>query len=321
MEIFLYIKAVLFVLLVISFTGFFYQMKTKDIIKNKLKEVYKAVDEAATERVRFEKKNILLDEEDITKTFWERALAKPNKLFTYSGLEHSLGVNFEIWFITSLAGAAVLYFAVHAATGSFAAGCIATAVFIVGLYIVELILSIKNYKAVDENLIKFLNLLNNYSITVGEITVVFQQISRYMPNPLGYVLEECFYDMQMSGDLSSALYYMMEKIEHPDFKELIRNIEICSNYSADYTEIINNSRKIIQDEQKAKNERKSIANEYTVNMILIGSMLLISFALVERLLQISVINIILHTAIGRGCMVVAIAIYVLFVVKILKLKR
>lgn len=321
MESFYYLKVILFVLVTLSFTGFFYQLKTKDIIKNKLKKAYKALDEAASERVRTEKKNILLDEEDINKTFLERALVKPNKLFIYSGLEHSLGVTFEIWFIMGLAGAAVLYFAVHAATGSFSAGCITAIVFVAALYLMELMLSIRNYRIVEDNLIKFLNLLNNYSITVGEITVVFQQISRYLPDPLGYVLEECYYDVHISGDLSSALYYMIEKIEHPDFRELIRNIEICSNYSADYTEIISNSRKIIQEEQKAKNERKSIANEYIVNMVLIGSMLLISFVIVERLIQVSVTDIILHTAIGRGCIAIAMAIYVFFVFKILTLKR
>lgn len=308
----IYIKALIFILLGLSFIGFFYYIRKKNLFKNKLKEAYQALDAASAERIRSAKKNSMM-QDDIEQTTINRILEKPAKTFIYSGLGHKFpGLTFEIWFLGQIIGAAILYFIVYAVLKSAAAGCAAAGLFIALLKIMEMLLAAGNYKSVEENLIKFLNLLGSYSITAGELTSVFRQISRFLPDPLGYVLEEFYYDAQISGNMQSALYYMSDKIENPAFKDIIRNIEICADYSADYKEIVNSSRKIIQDEQKAKKERKSIANEYILNMLIVSVMLAVSFAILGNLLQTSILDIILHTAAGKACTAAAAAIYIYF---------
>ena len=54
----------------------------------------------------------------------------------------------------------------------------------------------------------------------GEITGVLGQVSKYMEEPLKGVMEECAYEAQMTGNSSTALLAMAEKVEHPKFKEL-----------------------------------------------------------------------------------------------------
>ena len=76
------------------------------------------------------------------------------------------------------------------------------------------------YRSVNDNILKCLNFLGNYSLTAGEITGVLGQVSKYMEEPLKGVMEECAYEAQMTGNSSTALLAMAEKVEHPKFKEL-----------------------------------------------------------------------------------------------------
>ena len=68
-------------------------------------------------------------------------------------------------------------------------------------------------RVTNENLLKCLNFLGNYSLTAGEITMVLGQVSRYVEEPLKGALEECAYEAQTTGDSSLALLSMAERIE------------------------------------------------------------------------------------------------------------
>lgn len=53
----------------------------------------------------------------------------------------------------------------------------------------------------NENLLKCLNFLGNYSLTAGEITMVLGQVSRYVEEPLKGALEECAYEAQTTPEI------------------------------------------------------------------------------------------------------------------------
>jgi len=128
------------------------------------------------------------------------------------------------------------------------------------------------YRSVNDNILKCLNFLGNYSLTAGEITGVLGQVSKYMEEPLKGVMEECAYEAQMTGNSSTALLAMAEKVEHPKFKELARNLEISIRYMADLTTLVDSSRRSVREYLRTEEERKGMLREAAINMGLLAAM-------------------------------------------------
>lgn len=170
----------------------------------------------------------------------------------------------------------------------------------------------RNYNATDENLMKFLDFLGNYSITSGEITAVLGQVSPYVEEPLRGVLDACYYEAQTSGDTSIALLAMAEKIQHPKFQELVRNLEVSLRYSADLTVLVSQSRRSLREYTRMRQERKSLVREAWVNIVILGAMILVILKALEALVGIPLSEIMLHSLPGIGALTVIGVILLLF---------
>ena len=159
-------------------------------------------------------------------------------------------------------------------------------------YLVLSTLRAEELRVTNENLLKCLNFLGNYSLTAGEITMVLGQVSRYVEEPLKGALEECAYEAQTTGDSSLALLSMAERIEHPKIKELARNLEISIRYMADLTTLVDSSRRSAREYLRMEEERKGMLREAGINM---------AFALltVDRLIDVSVWKIVSGTLPGH----------------------
>lgn len=179
----------------------------------------------------------------------------------------------------------------------------------------------RNYRSVNDNLMKFLDFLGNYSITAGEVTGILNQISRYLEEPLKSVLDECYYEAQTSGDVSLALLSMAEKIEHPRFKELVRNMEISVRYSADFTALVHNSRRALREHMRTRQERKALVNEAMINMLILAGLSAVILIAVEQLIGASMKQILLYSLPGRISLTVIIVIFVLLYRKIRRLDQ
>lgn len=305
------LKIITFLLLAFASVGAAYCLQKGSILKKLLKNAYAALDEASVERAGTAKRNLLLQQSE-EKGFWLRLLERPERRFTYSRMTYVIHMPFELWTVLKCASAALLYFILMAVGRDVFTGLTGIVLYLLLLNGMEFFLAYRNYKSTDENLIKLINLMSNFSATSGEITGIFHQVSRYLPDPLGSVLEECYYDAQTCGDTSVALYAMADKIEHPMFKSLIRNIEVCVQYTANFSVIIDNSRRRLLDEQKAKRERKSMATENLVEMAIISAAMVLMLVLVELLLEVSVWQILLHTMPGHIAIAVIGACYLIF---------
>ncbi len=313
------LKIFLFLCLFGACTTFFYYLKSNQILGRKLKEVHVMLDEASVKRTRAWKHNIGIER---PMSFWEKVLEKPHQRFTYSGIANKFpGVTVEIWLLMVMLSAAVVYMLSFAILKNLLHALLVMSAYVAVLALLESFLVIRNYKAVDDELLKFLNLLSNFSIANGEITSVFLQISKFLQEPLRTELEECYYEAHTSGDSKAALEVLEAKIEHPLFKEIVRNLIICIDYSANYKEVVSNSRKIVLDEQRARRERKAVANEAILNVLIISIMLFISLNIVDRLVKVSIWVTLLQTTFGQISLAAVGLIYLIFAWKIWTVDR
>lgn len=214
--------------------------------------------------------------------------------------------------VIDVIAAALLFWGASSLLG-IAAGAVAIVIFFFLQFGFIEFLKAKNLKAVSEELPKFLDFLGNYSLSSGEIMSIFSQISRYLKDPLRSVIEECEAESRITGDVRTALASMADKIEHPQFKQLIRNIEITSRYGADFTGLVSDSRRSLREYLSQNRDRQGMLREAGINMILLCVMSAVVLFSVNLLIGGGVAEILLHTFVGHVAIFGMAFIMILFI--------
>ena len=181
----------------------------------------------------------------------------------------------------------------------FAASVIICCTFLAGVYIIIRCMEISALKKVGDDLPRLLDLLGSFAVSGAVYSNIFGQISIYMNEPLRSVFDECAAEGRMSGDLSMALLSMADKIEHPQFKQLIRNMEITSRHGEDITGLVASTRRSLRDYIREASRRKTILRESAINMVLLMVMSLAVLAITASLSETTVESVLFGSIPGR----------------------
>lgn len=300
------LKAVIFGCLLGGFYLLFYQGRILVWISSFLKKTQKGMDQAARQRVLENRKQLMELQEN--HSLWFRL----ERLLYYSGIRQRFpALSAESWVAGSLAVTGILAFTAMVFGGIRAA--LLTMIAVMAVEAVTLrYLRTRNLRAVNDNLIKLLDFLGNYSITAAEVTGTLDQVSRYMEEPIRTALEECYIEAQVTGDTGIALLSMAEKVEHPKFQELARNMEISIRYCADFTTLVSSSRRSMREHLRIAQERKAMLREAIVNMALLLVMSLAVLLTVGHLINMSFRELVWGTIPGRIGLGALAVIFLLF---------
>ena len=198
-------------------------------------------------------------------------------------------------------------------------GFLACGVIFLCLWILVIYRKAVMMRKVNENLLKFLDFCGNYSISVGEVTGVLEQVSLYVEDPLKTVLNECYVEAKITGDTGMALLAMAEKVEHPMFKEIVGNMEISIRYCADFKALVASSRRSVREYLRMREERRGILREASINMGLLLLMSVCVMLAVDCLLDGSIWRLLLFSVPGHIALGIIAGIVVLFFNKVYKL--
>lgn len=290
-------RIIIFTELFVAFVLAFSWIRKESIIHNIIRKAYASLEEAAGKRVEDNRRGIAMLQKK------KGMIYGLEQKLLYSGMLRKFPfLTPEIYIVTNLGLVAFVYIMTGLLGGLWWLGIIAIISVELVLHIILNIMMMRNYNATDESLLKFLDFLGNYSLTSGEVTGVLQQVSGYLEEPLKTVLEECYYEAQMSGDTGIALLSMAEKIQHPKFKELVRNLEISMRYSADFTVLVSQSRRSVREYMRLRQERKALASEAWVNILILGGMTVVILKAVEVLVGIPLEEILFHSWVGKICL-------------------
>ena len=275
-----------------------------------LQKTQNGMEEAARKRSLLNRRNLLqIHKEYSFLLLLERQLS-------YAGLNgHFPFYCVEIWIVCNVTVLAGVFLAGFLLSGGVAAAA-AVATALGGEYLFFKLRRARAMRSVNDNLMKFLDFLGNYSITAGEVTGILNQVSKYMDEPLRSALDQCYYEAQITGDAGLALLSMAEKIEHPKFKELARNLEISIRYCADFTALVQSSRKNIREYLRNVEEQKSMLREGMLNMLLLLAMSGAVLLMADSLIEVSVWEILFHTLPGRAALGILAVVVLLFLGKI-----
>lgn len=307
---------ILFGCLLIGFWLLFYNIRWLEEIRSMLRRTRDDMEEVARQRLLSNRRELLKIQRE--HSIWYRIEQELN----YSGWKRIFpDLTAEKWILYNVAGIGVVFGLLLVCTRSWKFAGIGGGLVIGMEYIFLLLCKMKENYSVSNNLIKFLDFLGNYSITGGEVTGVFKQVSRYVEEPIKGALEECCYEAQVTGDCSLALLAMAEKIEHPGFKELIKNMEISIRYCADFSALVQNSRRSIREYLSMREERKGMLREAAVNMALLMGMSVFALLTVDQLIEVSIWYILWNTLPGKIAMGIVVVIWIFFVRQLYRLNQ
>ncbi len=295
------------VLLLIGFVLLFWENRLFRRLRRMLEKTQSEMDEAARRRSLDDRRKLIqLQNQRTLWTVLEREL-------NYTGIHlYFPNLTAEIWVVCNLLAGACVVVVLTAGFG-FVAGLIGLfAVFGAEALLFRWMRAV-NMRRVNEYLMKLLDLLGNYSITAGEVTGILYQVSRYLEEPLKSALECCYYEAQLTGDTGLALLSMAEKIEHPKFKELARNMEVSVRYCADFTALVAGSKRSLREYLRVTRERKGMLREALLNMGLLLGLSLVILAAVGFLVQMPMSQLLTGTLPGRVGLCVMAGICVLFI--------
>jgi len=176
---------------------------------------------------------------------------------------------------------------------------IGVSLFIFGVYILIKILLNRNTAKIEENIMKFVNLTENYSKVSDDITQILRYTVPFLDEPLKSAVNSCVLEMQITGDTYAAFKRLEIRVSHPKFGELIRNIEICSRHDTDYSSIIRRNREVLQEYLSEKQVRKSMANSARLNIVILYAGASVAMIMAENIGEISLLHLLLTTSAGN----------------------
>jgi len=290
---------VIFVLLLVGFILLFLRIHWLEWMEQLLQHTKEEMNDATRKRLLENRRNLLALQQQ--NTMWYRL----ERELYYSGWKRRMPLlTAEIWVAGNLVLWAIIFLTGLLLIKKWVGACMLVLAIICVEQIVLGICKIREMRLANDNLLKFLNFLGNYSITAGEVTGIFNQVSRYVEEPLKSALAECCYEAQTTGDAGQALLSMAEKVEHPKFKEIARNLEVSVRYCADFSLLVEGSRRSVREYLRLNEERKGMLREAVINMAMLFTMSLFALITVDGLIDASIWDIVCNTLPGKAAVLI-----------------
>lgn len=282
-------------LCIISYLGFDL-LKNHKVLTDAVGSIYEKARQQEEKRTR-QQERLRLEEGAQEKTDF---IYRLDLLLIHSNLKKRIPfLNTEIFIGSAILIAVMVYLLVNHMTGVWIFGILGVGITCLSLYLLLYFLAGKNYQRTEKSLTTFLNLLENYSITSDDLINIFYKVAINMEEPVQSALYECYAEATSTGDIQTAMQNLEKKVEHEKFRELIRNLEICSRYEANYAEIIKDSRGLIQEYTAYSQERKSIINNARVEIVMIVACCGLVFWMVDDFSTKGILAVLLGTTVGN----------------------
>ena len=175
----------------------------------------------------------------------------------------------EIFFLMSVFMTTACFTAVLILSGKMLYALCTGILFVFIEYMTVTLLMAHNTKRIEEDIINFANLLDNYSKTSDDIVSIMENTWLYLGEPLRSSVRNCCAECRTSGDTVAAFKRLELSVRHPKFSELVRNLELCSRYNADYSSVIRKNRELIENYLAQKQIRKQMANNSRLNILIL----------------------------------------------------
>lgn len=197
-------------------------------------------------------------------------LYRLDKIVEYSGLKRKLKfMNAELLIAVTVLFMSILFFVTEIITHRIIIGVVAALSGAVIVWCVLYFCSGKYYVRLENNLMTFLNLIDNFNKSEDDIVQIFKKTVPYVEEPLKTLLIDFTGEVQTTGNVNQAFDNLNSKIEHNKCRMLIRNLQVCARYETNYSLVVKDLRAGFMCFLAVKSERKAIISNGRAEIIIL----------------------------------------------------
>lgn len=138
----------------------------------------------------------------------------------------------------------------------------------VGVCLVHLLRRSK-WKQTEKELMPFLNIVDNFSKSEQDLFQIFELAVPYLKGPIKSAIGECSQYAASTGNRMEAIRDLLYRVEHPKFREIVQNLEICSKNDGNYGAIMQDMREGLSSYLSNRKEEAGIWKQGQIQMIVI----------------------------------------------------
>lgn len=185
-------------------------------------------------------------------------------------------------------------------TGSFVVGVTAAAMVLIAvLACLKIMCHVRNRK-IEDGLLQFANLIENYSRTSDDIVGIFGKVYRYLDEPLRSGVAECYSEAITTGDFSKACTRLSKVMGNPQLTNLLSNIEICARHEANYEAVTKSNKRIIRERLAEEEIRREMANSARLQVLILVIIGAIIVMILNRMTNGTLFQSLLYTKQGNA---------------------
>lgn len=182
------------------------------------------------------------------------------------------------------------------------------------------IFSIINNRKIERNIIAFINLLGNYNYVSDDIITIFDNLYVELEEPLRGHIKSCVSEARTTGNISLALNHLRFRVNHELFQDIVRNIETCSRYKANYTVITEHAREILIDYLEIKEINKRMAHNFKIEMSIVVVVAFFMFFIVQKMVGANIISFLLTNLVGNFLLLILVLFSILIIYQVIQME-
>ena len=168
---------------------------------------------------------------------------------------------------------------------------------------------IKNYKSIERNVVKFINILENMSHSSEGLAEIFYKTIPYLSDPLKSSIEKCYYEIKSTGDINTSLQHLIDRTNYKNLKEIFSSFQICASHNEDYKTIIKENKESIRAYISYRKEREAIKKSALTDMIIIGVFGIIILVFMNGMVS-NMYELLFHNVIGISMLCAAAGVFI-----------
>lgn len=150
-------------------------------------------------------------------------------------------------------------------------GCIASATIVTAIYLFLYFKRSVNFKRTEEDVMKFVNLLENINYSETRLDRIFRRAVPYLKRPLKDIVEEFCHEVDAGISEEMALNNMIDRVDHKKLKILLKSFQVANSKEQNYSEIIEENREVMREYISERKERENIKKNAFIDLVIIAA--------------------------------------------------
>ena len=211
-------------------------------------------------------------------------LSRIDEILNYSGIKDKITwLTTELFIVIALVFIAIVSTIVLLTFGLMQ-GLLSAVVIFAAIRLSIVLLSVYRSKLIDEQLLQFMNIIDNFSKTSNDIIDIFEKASLYIQDPLRNQIYQAVQKARNAGSKEIALKDLQDNVKNKHFKMLVRNLDTSSNFENNYSDIVEDCRGVFHSYIKSQKELKQIQIS---GIMQIGLLVVLALVAIQMIVQIA----------------------------------